>query len=291
MRLCPFLKNSYLDQQNLPLKMALIKVPTSFNIDVEFEIPEFYKRMLALLIDMILKTLYFVFAIKMITIIGGSFDSYGEDGSYDMFAVQTIILLPLFIYHITLEILMNGQSIGKKLLGMRVVNENGGKPSISQYAIRWLLRLSDIGIIVLIAILASGAGLRGWANGIFILLALGFLVTDIILVASSEKGQRIGDMLARTILITVNSKASIEETIFREVEETYTPVFPQIMRLSDRDINAIKSILQSSTKKNDYAMATAAADKIKNHLQIQSDLDPQVFLDVLLKDYNYLSVK
>jgi hypothetical protein len=123
------------------------------------------------------------------------------------------------------------------------------------------------------------------------LAALAFLVTDIVLVVSSKKGQRIGDLLARTILIRINSKASIEETVFQEVADTYTPSYPQIMRLSDRDINAIKSILETSRKKNDYHMAMAAADKIKNHLQISSNQDPDMFLDILLKDYNYLSTK
>ncbi len=31
--------------------MGAIKVPTNFNIDLEFEIPEFYRRLVALLID------------------------------------------------------------------------------------------------------------------------------------------------------------------------------------------------------------------------------------------------
>ena len=38
-------------------------------------------------------------------------------------------------------------------------------------------------------------------------------------------------------------------------------------------------------------MAAAASDKIKNHLKIETSMQPFEFLDVLLKDYNYLSVK
>jgi 5,10-methylenetetrahydrofolate reductase len=63
------------------------------------------------------------------------------------------------------------------------------------------------------------------------------------------------------------------------------------MQLSDRDINAIKSILETARKKGDVDMAVAAGDKIKSHLKIESSLSPFDFLDVLLKDYNYLSVK
>ena len=38
-------------------------------------------------------------------------------------------------------------------------------------------------------------------------------------------------------------------------------------------------------------MAEAACYKIKNHLKIDSNMPPFDFLDVLLKDYNYLSTK
>jgi len=63
------------------------------------------------------------------------------------------------------------------------------------------------------------------------------------------------------------------------------------MQLSDKDINAIKSILESSRKKGDLNMAATACHKIKNHLGIESSLQPFDFLEVLLKDYNYLSTK
>ena len=38
-------------------------------------------------------------------------------------------------------------------------------------------------------------------------------------------------------------------------------------------------------------MAAAASEKIKAHLKIETRYAPLEFLDVLLKDYNYLSVK
>ena len=111
------------------------------------------------------------------------------------------------------------------------------------------------------------------------------------LVVSSKKGQRIGDILAKTILIRINTKSNIEDTVFIDVADNYVPSFPQIMQLSDKDINAIKSILETASKKGDFHMAEAAGQKIKTHLKIESNLSPFDFLNVLLKDYNYLSTK
>jgi hypothetical protein len=87
------------------------------------------------------------------------------------------------------------------------------------------------------------------------------------------------------------ARGSMEETIFMEVADNYVPVFPQIMRLSDKDINAIKSILDTARKRGDFNLAAMASEKIKSHLKITSPMPPFDFLDTLLKDYNYLSVK
>jgi uncharacterized RDD family membrane protein YckC len=271
--------------------MAAIKVPTSFNIDVEFEIPEFYRRLVALLIDMVIQFCYFKIANELYNYLRRNADFLDPDTNYNLEAISLLLFLPIFIYHIIVEITMNGQSIGKRVMGIRVVHENGGRASISQFLIRWLLRISDVWIIALLIFIALGPDFRNPETTFIVLAALGFLITDIILVISSKKGQRIGDLLARSILIRTNRKASIEETVFQEVADDYTPSFPQIMQLSDRDINAIKSILETARKKGDFDMAAAASEKIKSHLKIDSAMSPFEFLDILLKDYNYLSVK
>ncbi|MBL7746259.1 MAG: RDD family protein [Chitinophagaceae bacterium] len=267
--------------------MGVIKVPTNFNIELEFEIPEFYKRLISLFIDLLIQYIYLRIANEVYMSIDHSNDPIG--------AYRLLFLLPIMIYHVVFEITMNGQSIGKKIMGLRVVDENGGRPSISQFAIRWLLRLSDVWIVqVLLYVLyvvVTGDGLGNPEVIFIVVFGFGFLVTDIALVISSKKGQRVGDILAKTILISTRSRGNIEETVFQEVADSYTPSFPQIMQLSDKDLNAIKSILETARRKGDFAMAEAASYKIKNHLKIDSQLGAFDFLDVLLKDYNYLSTK
>ena len=272
--------------------MAVIKVPTTFNIDVEFEIPEFYRRLLALVIDVAIQFFYIKIAQYIYDSIEGSVDHSSEDIYYDMIAVRlALFVIPLLLYHLILEITMNGQSVGKKIMSIKVVNENGGRPSISQFLIRWMVR--DIWFL-LILLIAYGSVESNYEKGVGIFtvfFVMAYFITDIVLVVSSRKGQRLGDILAHTILIRTDARTSIEETVFQEVSDNYTPQFPQIMRLSDKDINAIKSILETAKRKGDFHMASTASEKIKSHLKIDSPMSPFDFLEVLLKDYNYLSVK
>lgn len=268
--------------------MAVIKVPTSFNLDVEFEVPEFYRRFIALLIDVLIMYFYLRLAIALYTSVARNANFFNNDTMYNLQALLVVLVLPVLLYHVVMEITMNGQSVGKKIMALRVVNENGGRASVSQFLIRWLLR--DIWFLFLFAV-----GLQGnfqTPESIFIVVVVFlFFICEIVLVASSKKGQRIGDILAHTIIIRTNRQSSIEETVFQEVADSYTPSFPQIMKLSDRDINAIKSILETARKKGDVEMAATASEKIRLHLAIETDMNPFEFLDILLKDYNYLSVK
>ena len=78
-----------------------------------------------------------------------------------------------------------------------------------------------------------------------------------------------------------------------EIEKKdYVPIFPQVMRLSDRDINGIRNLVKEKRPSKDAEMyMIEVAQKIKNVLGIESDLYPTDFLQQLLKDYNYFTTK
>lgn len=269
--------------------MSVVRIPTNFNIDLDFEVPEFYRRMLAWLLDVLLLFFYYRIAEAIFSSIVRNSAGGGYDAVYDLNAVALILWLPIYIYHPVCEITMNGRSVGKRIMGLQVVNETGGRPSISQFLIRWLIRTADITVVMILLMNALI-----FVNTTYIWALIGsilLLITDIVLIVTTKKAQRLGDILAKTILIRTHARGSIEDTVFMPVADNYVPAFPQIMQLSDKDINAIKNILETARKKDDFYMAHTASEKIKAHLRIESSLSPYDFLDVLLKDYNYLSVK
>ncbi|HRB79924.1 MAG TPA: hypothetical protein PKY86_06915, partial [Niabella sp.] len=169
---------------------------------------------------------------------------------------------------------------------------NGGRPSISQFLIRWLLRISDLWIIILAFLLIYA--LSGFATTeivLTIVFGIGFFLTDVLLVANSKKAQRIGDILAQTIVIKTNTQETLDSTVFREVATDYVPLFPQVMHISDRDLNAIKNLLSRYRENRNDTSVISAAEKVKKYLQIESAMSAYDFLDKLLMDYNFLSTK
>jgi uncharacterized RDD family membrane protein YckC len=269
--------------------MATVRISTNFNIDIEFEGSPFHKRMIAWAIDLVIQIFYILISNRIVVWIAGQYKE-SDEKNYNFWAVGLLVILPFFTYHLICEVLMNGQSIGKKLMKLKVISENGAKPSLSQYIIRWLIRTSDYSVLMIILyapyFLMFGSNIF-WAIG----GAFALLITDVILVNSSKKNQRLGDMIAHTLLVKTGEQADIDNTIFLNVGQNYTPSFPQVMQLSDRDINALKSILDNSRKTHNYELAEQASEKIKTHLKISSSISPFDFLEILLKDYNYLSTQ
>ena len=261
----------------------MIRIMTNFNIELEFPAAPFHRRLFAWVIDIIILFFYGWLSAQMIN----WFDS--NVGNRSSLSVFIVLLIPLLTYHFICEATMNGQSFGKKIMAIRVVNENGGQPGIGQLAIRWLIRTSDImafSLILSVPMAAANGNSRFFWQ---VAIPLGLFMADVILVNASQKQQRLGDMLAHTLLIKVSQKHSIQDTVFLNIADNYRPSFPQVMQLTDRDMNSLKSILDTAKKRGDFSLATMASDKIKNHLKIDTNLSPFEFLEILLKDYNYLS--
>ncbi len=252
----------------------LVKLDTGFNIEVDFEITPFHKRLLAWLIDGVVMVAYgWIGNLLMGFLFGSAWASH-------TWAV-VLFSLPVILYHLILEVTLNGQSIGKKVMSIQVISADGGQPSLSQYLIRWCFRVVDFPVWIPGAVAANS--LPWWCTV--------FLFSGIGCVLFSDKSQRIGDLVAGTIIISTQSKTSWQDTVFMEVETGYLPRFPQVMRLSDKDINTLKSIIDNIRNKNDHDLARRISDRIQSKLSLSTEMDSFEFLQTLLKDYNYYATR
>lgn len=256
--------------------MPVIQIATPFNIDIEFEIAEFHKRLLAYLIDFVL---IFIYIISMAYLLFGGFNLTGESIGF----VFIVVLLPVLFYTTASEVLMAGQTIGKRILHIKVVSLDGGEPTLGQYLLRWFLRFYEWGFIIF----SFFQGNIGF--GFIILIIGGF--TSIIIMAITAKSQRLGDVAAGTVVVNTRSKLSVHDTIFMHVQQDYKVSFPEVMRLSDRDINTVKNVIAQARKSNHFEMVNRVAMKIQEVLGISSDMYALDFLEKIMEDYNYLATR
>lgn len=260
--------------------MAIITISTPFNIDLEFKAATFGSRLLAWAIDLAIIFVYYYIMFR------GLWAVFGRVSEGTGLAIALcFIILPVIAYQLVFEIFLNGQTPGKKLARIKIIDNRGQQPSWGQYVTRWMLSLGNMYLFALPFIIVFNPR---YAFSFFIVY-----IPDVISMMVTPASQRVGDLAAGTVVIDARYRPDINNTIYQEIEvRDYLPVFPQVMQLTDRDINGIRNLLEmnkNSRNPDDYTRQVVM--KIKKVLKIEHELDGFDFLSQLLYDYNYLSSK
>jgi len=264
--------------------MPLIQIETPFNIELEFEIAEVYKRLFAYLIDFSILLVYFM---SMKYFYYGGFNLAGAENLKSHVGLDILtISIPMLLYSLVCEVMMHGQTIGKKIFNIRIISVAGGEPSLSQYMTRWIFKVFEWPFFF-------GYTFFSLQNIAAYIIVTGFWgLVVLIFIAVSKKNQRLGDIAANTVVINTVSPFSVNDTVFMEIsDKNYVVTFPQVLKLSDRDINTIKNVVNLYHQAQNSQTCDRLAWKVQEVLQIQTDMYSINFLETLLADYNYLATK
>ena len=260
--------------------MPTVQIDTAFNVGLDFEVAPCHKRLVAYLIDFALLAIY-LFCMKYLL-----YEVFNLDTEKSTGVDILVISLPMLFYSLLTELLLNGQTMGKKIMKIRVISLEGGEPTFGQFILRWITKFFEWPFLFGYIYASSIA---------FIMYAMytGFFgVAVVIAILVTKRSQRLGDLAAGTIVVDAKTFMSIHDTIFIAVDKTnYKPVFPEVMRLSDNDINTIKTVLTQARKNHNHDICMRIEYKIKDVLKIESRLSSIDFLEKLLEDYNYLATK
>ena len=227
---------------------------------LQYELADLRERIIAFIIDFV----SLLFGLSILTAFAGNLLS---GTALEIFIVLMICIF--FFYSLALENLNNGRSLGKMAMGIQVIKTTQGRPSFADYAGRWVFRLVDI------------------------YLSLGGIAS--VLIASSSKAQRIGDIVSNTAVVKLTSQInlSLSDLLHIHANTTYKPEFFQSKQLIESDVLIIKSTLARYTMYNNDAHAEALhmlANKIAAVLHIEHrKTDDLQFLQTILKDYVVLT--
>ena len=227
--------------------MEHLNIETSQHVQIDYLPASVGSRVGAFLIDGFIMGIYFLFVLLV------SENIVPTNG----IPIGIIIaLLPLFFYHLISEILMEGQSMGKKALEIKVVQKNGKPPTLGSYLLRWMFRLIEItstsGTLAFFTILING------------------------------HGQRLGDIAAGTTVVKTKKKTKLSDTIYADIEGDYNPEYPEVSHLSDNDISVVKEVLNEAHNydRRTYikiALKTRNAITNKMGIHLSDDVDSITF--------------
>ncbi|NHM03845.1 RDD family protein [Flavobacterium celericrescens] len=241
--------------------MTQLSINTTQNVNINFIAASVGDRILAQLLDLLVKIAYGVFVFFVVQIFGLE-NLFQNLDQWSIIAIISIIGLPVMFYSIVQESLWEGQTIGKKIMKLKVIKLDGYQAGFGDYLIRWLFRLVEVSI--------------------------GYGVIALIAIISSKKNQRLGDMAAGTAIITLKNNININHTIIQDINADYVPTYPLVIKLSDNDVRIVKETFEAAIIQRDYVTIVKLREKIVNVTGIknQSGTDSD-FIRTLLKDYNY----
>ena len=238
--------------------MSQIQIQTTQNVVLSFTPASVGDRILAHVIDWIIFIAWFLIFALVHSSMGDSL-SIGKIGMVVFFIVM---LLPVMLYDLLFEVFMNGQSLGKRAINIRVLALDGTPPTLGAYIMRWMFRLVDTGIF-------------------------GSMVA-LIVAAVNGKGQRVGDIAAGTAVVKLKQIVNLKQLNQEKNQEDYVPMFSEASLLSDRDVVTIRAVLKKAKDENNRLLVWEAAQKVKQVIGVQSDIDDMKFLQQVLQDHTYL---
>ncbi|WP_138994655.1 RDD family protein [Larkinella sp. C7] len=229
-----------------------VSIQTSQNVTLEYEPASLGDRILALLLDYLILLGWLILYFVLTKLLPGAFRSPFWTGLF--------LLLPFMLYDLLCETFLNGQSLGKIAMKIRVVMLDGSQPGLGAYLLRWLLRIIESPMF------------------------FGGMVA-VITIAANGRGQRIGDIAAGTTVVKLTRPVTLAQITYRALPDDYQVRFPEVSRLSDRDLNIVREALRM----NNPEISGLAANKVKQVIGVRSELDDTTFLRTLINDYQFLA--
>jgi len=238
--------------------MENLSISTTQNVNIDYQLASVGDRIFAYLIDGFIQFSYILTIFLSFAIIANGMEWW-----------ISLLFLPVVFYHLLCESFLNGQSFGKMILKIRVVKIDGGEMRFIDCFLRWIFRLVDFSL--------PGAG----------------PFVALLMVIIGGKGQRVGDLVAKTTVLKINPKGNLNATAYVSVEDDYQPQYPEVNKLSDTDLQTIKEVLLMAAKDRGYSngaphpLILKTKEVVVKKMNIETKQPPKDFLNTVLKDYNY----
>lgn len=226
---------------------------------IQYSLASVWERGIALLIDLIVMGIVYLFLWGLQNLLFPS--------SFELMLYFILFPFVLF-YSLAFEQLNNGQSLGKKILNIRVIRMDGKRTFFLDYLMRWMFRCLDI--------YSSFGGIA------------------ILSVVSSNYNQRVGDLLANTVVVNIGKieRLRLENLLKLNKLGEYKVTYPQVIKMPEEAMIIVKETLGKHKKFNNSAHNNALellVQKLEAELNVKAPSDNELFLKTLLKDYIVLT--
>jgi uncharacterized RDD family membrane protein YckC len=245
-------------------------INTAQNVNINYNIADIGNRIVAYLLDELFKAAYFIIIyLILIAAIFSNFDNIDNTSNVQtilLIVVLVLLIAPIVFYNLYFPCFMQGQTPGKRIMGIKIVREDGSEASFGTYFVRWLLALID-----------------------FLIFSP---LVGLVIMAVTQKRQRLADLIASTIVITTNQKITINQAILTQSTADYQPTFGQVLQLSDNVVRVISQTFELAKKNLNFETIAKLRHKIEKIIQeYHPELNDVQYVTTIIKDYHFFAEK
>lgn len=262
--------------------MKTIKFESAQHVWVEFELALPIQRAVAAMLDSLIFIIYMLIFLFIA----------GASGVNEFMLVELLMLkIPWILYHPVLEYLTQGQTLGKYIMGIRVLTVTGERQGLREIFTRWMFKGYFLWIGFSFSGLLAGIPQLVFMGGLHLIIGfIGFVYASL-----SDQRQRLGDVMAGTVVIRNRSSVrySLNDVLTIKNVENHEPTYPKVTQFTDEDMLLIKRTIQrlrsnpnEATKRFAIELADEAARKLG---LVETPEKRMAFLQILLQDYVILT--
>lgn len=274
-------------QDGDPLTEEILKIETPEHVELQFALASIGNRFIACAIDHAVQVLLIIVTVFAAMNFSSALRTAGaragaslEEGNLWLLAVATLAVFALnFGYFALFETLWHGQTPGKRLLGLRVIAADGRPIGFFTAFTRNLIRGADMMPVALF---------------------LPFYSIGVISVFSTPRSQRLGDLVAGTVVIKEREGGALrfDEVFSGEViDPAYRRIAPafdfraDVRALGQSEIEVVEAFLRRrytipnpARRRLAWRIAVPLLDRLRPDYD-PAELDFESFLEELLARY------
>ncbi len=249
------------------MKERTITIETPEKIQFVYSISELGTRIAAYVLDLLIQTA--IILLVFFLMLGGTIFSMSQDDDAIGNTSRAFFLLMIFIirwvYFVLFEVIMEGQSPGKRAMRIRVIRSNGEALDFETIVLRNLLRVVDSLPFPFIPLV-----------GAFVAMI-------------DSKSRRLGDIVADTIVVH-EIKFDLKEPDFNvKLSHDRERMENLKAKLSENELYIIRRFLNERAKLKagrEEEVALKLARQVREKLKIQEDIDqPISFLERVYREH------
>jgi uncharacterized RDD family membrane protein YckC len=195
--------------------------------------------------------------------------------------LSALLLLVVFVlrnfYFVLAEIYLGGQTLGKRVIKLRVICRDGGPITPGILLARNLTR--ELELFFPLAFLAQPEMLVTNSPGIIRLASIFWLVALVLLPMMNQHRARLGDLIAGTLVIRAPEHKLMPDLTEETSNNAFTFSESQLSIYGIKELQALEGILRVDEQRQNLATLESVSEKIQKKIRWQgAQSSPEVFL-------------